>query len=91
MLTHALSRVNVKSDFGVDSEGPMNDVAYLVNLLGACREALETPTPPDEIAALRSLVLEMGTAIRHLDEDHEHLEFWTQDGDYVLDRRYRRG
>lgn len=68
----------------------MNDAEYLVNLLGKCREALEAPTPDEEIAALRSLVLEMGTAIRHLDEDHEHLAFWTQDGGYVIDGRFRR-
>lgn len=40
------------------------------------------------ITRLRSLVLEMGLVIRTLDEDHEHLEFWTQDGDYVLDGRF---
>ena len=42
----------------------------------------------DENARLRSLVIEMGRVIRVLDEDNEHLEFWTQDGDYVLDGRF---
>lgn len=42
----------------------------------------------DEAAMLRSLILDMGRAIRALDEDNEHLEFWTQDGDYVLDARF---
>jgi hypothetical protein len=39
-------------------------------------------------ADLRSLVLEMGHVIRSLDENHEHLEFWTQDGEYILDGRF---
>lgn len=42
----------------------------------------------DENARLRSLILDMGRVIRYLDEDNEHLEFWTQDGDYVLDGRF---
>lgn len=69
----------------------MNDVRYLVDVLAKCREVLSEPTPADEIASLRSLVLDMGRAIRRLDENHEHLEFWTQDGGYVLDGRFRRG
>lgn len=40
---------------------------------------------------LRDLALDMGRAIRRLDEDHEHLEFWTQDDGYVLDGRFPRG
>lgn len=60
------------------------DVQYLVGLLGKCHEALQ----PSEVERLRSLVLDMGTVIRQLDEDHEHLEFWSQDGGYVLDGRW---
>lgn len=45
----------------------------------------------DEMEGLRALAIDMGRAIRRLDDDNEHLEFWTQDGDYVLDGRFRRG
>lgn len=62
----------------------MHDMQILVEALGKCRYALE----PSEVERLRSLILEMGRAIRALDEDHEHLEFWTQDGDYILDGRW---
>jgi hypothetical protein len=61
------------------------DVQFLVELLGKCSEALRTP---EKIAALQSLILDMGRAIRSLDDNHEHLEFWTQDGGYVLDARF---
>lgn len=37
---------------------------------------------------LRSLVKDMGHVIRTIDDDSEHLEFWTQDGGYVLDSRW---
>lgn len=37
---------------------------------------------------LVALILEMGHVIRSLDEDNEHLEFWTQDGEYILDGRF---
>lgn len=43
-----------------------------------------------EAEALRSLVLEMGTVIRSLDENGEHSEFWTQDGGYIIDGRFPR-
>lgn len=42
-----------------------------------------------KINQLRALVLEMGRAIRRLDSNNEHLEFWTQDGDYLLDGRWK--
>lgn len=38
---------------------------------------------------IKSLILEMGCIIRLLDEDNNHNEFWTQDGDYVNDPRFR--
>lgn len=37
---------------------------------------------------LVALTLDMGRAIRHLDSDHEYLELWTLDGDYLLDGRF---
>ena len=42
-----------------------------------------------ELERLRSLALDMGRVIRALDENHEHLELWTQDGEYLLDGRWR--
>jgi len=45
-------------------------------------------TPPD--TDLRQLVLDMGRVIRLLDEASEYSEFWTQDGDYVIDGRFPR-
>jgi len=65
------------------------DIQYLVDLLGKSQEALQPPTHDDELTSLRSLILDMGRVIRSLDEDHQHLEFWAQDGDYVLDGRFR--
>lgn len=46
----------------------------------------------EEVAAsgLLSLVLEMGAAIRKLDENNEYLEFWKQDDRYIIDGRYPR-
>lgn len=44
--------------------------------------------PEARTSDFRSLVLEMGHVIRSLDENHEHLEFWTQDGEYILDGRF---
>lgn len=44
--------------------------------------------PAASTGDLRSLVLEMGHVIRSLDGNHEHLEFWTQDGEYILDGRF---
>lgn len=46
------------------------------------------PSKWKDRAALRELVLEMGHVIRSLDENHEHLEFWTQDGEYILYGRF---
>jgi hypothetical protein len=47
---------------------------------------------PDLLAALRGaqrLILDMGKIIRGLDDNHEWLEFWTNDGDYICsDDRY---
>ena len=42
----------------------------------------------EEREKLKSLCLEMGNVIRSLDEKHEHLELWTQDGDYIIDGRF---
>lgn len=42
-----------------------------------------------EAEQLRSLVLDMGRLIRRLDETGEHSEWWTQDGDYIIDGRWR--
>jgi hypothetical protein len=41
-----------------------------------------------DIERLRTLVLDMGRLIRSLDESGEHSEFWTQDGDYIIDGRF---
>ena len=41
---------------------------------------------PELLAALKDaprLILDMGRIIRGLDDDHEWLEFWTQDGSYL--------
>lgn len=58
----------------------------LSDSIDAC--TLKARSLTDENAKLRSLVLEMGRVIRRLDEDNEHLELWTQDGDYILDGRF---
>ncbi len=42
-----------------------------------------------QIAQLRALALDMGRAIRAMDDDNQHLELWTQDGDYILDGRWK--
>jgi len=33
---------------------------------------------------LADAILNMGHIIRTLDEDNEYLDYWTQDGEYVL-------
>ena len=58
-------------------------MAHVAEMYLAEREALA------EAERLRALVLEMGPAIRRIDVDHEYLEFWTQEGEYVLDGRFR--
>lgn len=58
-------------------------MAYVAEMYLAEQKALA------ETERLRALVLEMGRAIRRLDSDDEYLEFWTQDGEYVLDGRFR--
>jgi hypothetical protein len=49
-------------------------------------------TAPELLATLRGahrLILDMGRIIRDLDDNHEWLEFWTQDGSYLCcDRRF---
>ncbi len=42
-----------------------------------------------EIGRLRALALDMGRVIRVLDDENQHSEFWTQDGDYILDGRWQ--
>lgn len=74
------------------------DVAPTLNDMKEAADAIETGARClakrltnesfNQAPALRALVLEMGRVIRALDEDHEHLELWTQDGDYVLDSRW---
>lgn len=44
--------------------------------------------PEQTIAGLLTLALEMGRVIRHLDENGDHSELWTQDGEYVADPRF---
>lgn len=53
------------------------------------------PTQPSQEALLNALaqarlmILEMGNAIRHLDEDSRYFELWSNDGAYVPDKRFR--
>ena len=42
-----------------------------------------------KIRELRSLILDMGRAVRSLDDNNDYLELWTQDGDYILDGRWK--
>lgn len=42
----------------------------------------------DENAALRALALDMGCLIRSMDEGSAYSEWWTQDGDYIIDSRF---
>ena len=51
------------------------------------------PNNNKPVAALKELIalcLEMGHTIRSLDENCEHLEEWTLDGEYILDDRFGR-
>lgn len=34
---------------------------------------------------LAKLILKMGHIIRRLDDSNEYLEYWTQDGEYMID------
>ena len=70
------------SDKIVELDG-VRPMAHVAEMYLAEREALA------EAERLRALVLEMGPAIRRIDVDHEYLEFWTQEGEYVLDGRFR--
>lgn len=52
------------------------------------------PQPSQEVlinalAQARLLILEMGHVVRHLDEDNINLELWTQDGEYLVNERYK--
>lgn len=47
-----------------------------------------TASAAEEIKGLRSLALDMGRLIRRMDETGEHSEFWTQDGNYIIDGRF---
>lgn len=42
----------------------------------------------NKIEGLCQLALDMGRLIRSLDEAGEHSEWWTQDGDYIIDGRF---
>lgn len=41
------------------------------------------------LSQARLLILEMGYTIRYLDEENENLEFWSQDGGYLIDDRFK--
>jgi len=41
-----------------------------------------------QLNSLRRLCISMGHAIRRLDENNEYLDYWTLDGDYILDERF---
>lgn len=80
---------------GYDDEANASDEARansrrIAAAINACQgiptEALEQGTVAEMLAALKqahSLILDMGKIIRGLDDNHEWLEFWTQDGDYL--------
>jgi len=47
--------------------------------------AIEECHKEDEIEHLKKTIWKYGHIIRHLDENNEYLEYWTQDGEYNLD------
>lgn len=68
-----------------DHQTEWPNLDYAAEARQICRDA---QADREEIRRLRALILDMGRVIRRLDDEHEHLEWWTQDGDYVLDSRW---
>lgn len=58
------------------------------NYCSGCKARMDRPS--DRHDALKALALDMGRLIRSVDESGEHSEFWTQDGDYIIDGRFPR-
>lgn len=42
----------------------------------------------DVLREAKGLLLEMGNAVRHLDDDDRYLGFWLNDGDCIIDERF---
>jgi len=44
----------------------------------------------DTLATMYNLILDLGRAVRHLDEGCKYEELWTQDGDYQLNDSFEK-